>query len=90
MYGHEQVKPDYKTRVTGDIVLIHSEAEDARKDSIEMPSGGTKDRTPGWKVYVDVMDEAGTRKRIDAAKRAAAYALEPVKEVHDAPTEKAP
>ena len=46
------------------------------QDSIEMPSGGTKDRSPGWKVYVDMMDLEGTKRRIEAAKLAAVYAME--------------
>ena len=44
---------------------------DKRRDSVEKV-GSTKEI--GWKVYTDVTDEEGTRRRIDAAKRAAAYA----------------
>jgi len=41
-------------------------------DKIEQP-GSTK--APGWYAYVDFMDEEGTKRRIDAAKRAVAYAI---------------
>jgi hypothetical protein len=46
------------------------------QDSIEMPSGGTKDRTPGWKMYCDFLESDKTKARIEAAKFWAAYAYE--------------
>ncbi|MBI0582469.1 MAG: hypothetical protein JET69_05575 [Methanomassiliicoccales archaeon] len=59
-------------RAMGVDVQVRVDApEDRRKDSIEKV-GSTKEL--GWKCYVDFLDEDGTQKRIDAAKRAATYA----------------
>lgn len=63
----------YIRRLTamGVAVSISLEAPVTRPlDKIEQP-GSVK--APGWYAYVDFMDEEGTRRHIDAARRAVLY-----------------
>lgn len=65
--------PGFDSMLWNQRILNVNRQELDLKDSMERPAGGTKDRAPGWKVYVNILDEADTKARIDAAVKHAKY-----------------